>query len=243
MGNLSSNETALKAAEKFRKIHRKTRRIEKREKLGLPKYSLGEEIFSSIVHGVAALSAVAMYVILLVFCKKDGLSLFSVHFYGISIIVLYSVSTIYHALGINKAKKIFRILDHCTIFVLIAGTYAPVSIISVGGQTGFIMFFIVTAAAVIGITLNAVNLKKYAKISILCYIAMGWTAALFMKTVYLSLGNFAFTFLILGGILYTVGALIYLFGKKVPYMHSIWHLFTFFASVCHFFCVLSGVTV
>ena len=85
------------------------------------------------------------------------------HFYGISMIVLYTVSTIYHALGINRAKKVFRILDHCNIFVLIAGTYAPVSLVSVGGTVGWTMFLVVAAAAILGITLNAVNLKKFAK--------------------------------------------------------------------------------
>ena len=233
----------IKAAEKAeRKAKRKERRILKRERLNLPKYSLGEEIFSAVVHGVAALGAIAAYVILLVFCHRDAATLFSVHFYGISMIVLYTVSTVYHSLGINKAKKVFRILDHCTIFVLIAGTYAPVSLVSVGGTVGWTLFFAVAAAAVLGIVLNAINLKKFAKVSILCYVAMGWAVVFVMKTVYLSLGVYAFTFLLAGGVLYTVGALVYLFGKKVPYMHSIWHFFTFGASVCHFFCVLSAVT-
>ena len=226
----------------LRKKERRENRLIKREKLSLPKYSLGEEIFSSVVHGVAALFSIAAYVLLLVFCQKEAATLFSVHFYGISMIVLYTVSTIYHALGINKAKKVFRVLDHCTIFVLISGTYAPISLVSVSGVIGYIMFFVVAAAAILGITLNAVNLKKYAKASILCYIAMGWAAMLVMKTVYIGLGAYGFTFLIAGGILYTVGAIIYLFGKKIPYMHSVWHFFTFGASVCHFFCVLSAVT-
>ena len=226
----------------LRKKERRENRLIKREKLSLPKYSLGEEIFSSVVHGVAALFSIAAYVLLLVFCQKEAATLFSVHFYGISMIVLYTVSTIYHALGINKAKKVFRVLDHCTIFVLISGTYAPISLVSVSGVIGYIMFFVVAAAAILGITLNAVNLKKYAKVSILCYIAMGWAAMLVMKTVYIGLGAYGFTFLIAGGILYTVGAIIYLFGKKIPYMHSVWHFFTFGASVCHFFCVLSAVT-
>lgn len=226
----------------LRKKERRENRLIKREKLSLPKYSLGEEIFSSVVHGVAALFSIAAYVLLLVFCQKEAATLFSVHFYGISMIVLYTVSTIYHALGINKAKKVFRVLDHCTIFVLISGTYAPISLVSVSGVIGYTMFFVVAAAAILGITLNAVNLKKYAKVSILCYIAMGWAAMLVMKTVYIGLGAYGFTFLIAGGILYTVGAIIYLFGKKIPYMHSVWHFFTFGASVCHFFCVLSAVT-
>ena len=164
MGNLNDNIPAQNAAKTLRKAYRKERRLQKREKLSLPKYSLGEEIFSAVVHGVATLSAIAMYVILLVFCKRDATTLFSVHFYGISMIVLYAVSTVYHALGVNKAKKVFRILDHCTIFILISGTYAPVSLVAVGGAVGWTMFFVVAAAAVIGITLNAVNLKKFAKV-------------------------------------------------------------------------------
>ena len=242
MGELINNEKALKAKKSFGKNFRKEKRYEKRQRLSLPKYSLGEEIFSAVVHGVAALSAIAAYVILLVFCKKEAITLFTVHFYGISMIVLYVVSTIYHALGINRAKKVFRILDHCNIFVLIAGTYAPVSLVSVGGTVGWTMFLVVAIAAILGITLNAVNLKKFAKISVLCYIVMGWTVAFVIETVYFCLGNFAFSILLAGGILYTVGALVYLFGKKIPYMHSIWHFFTFGASVCHFFCVLNVVT-
>lgn len=219
------------------KLEIKERRKEKRIKLKLPAYSLGEEIFSAVTHGVAALACVAELVVLLVFCRREPLTIVSAAVYGGTGVLLFTVSTMYHALALNKAKKVFRTLDHCTIFLLIAGTYTPITLVSLGGDKGFGLFVVVCAAAVLGIVFNAVSVEKFAKLSMVTYIAMGWVIVFAMKDFYISAGKNAFIFLLIGGIIYTVGAVLYLLGKKVPYMHSVWHIFVFAGSFMHFLCV------
>lgn len=214
-----------------------------RKRLDLPSYSLGEEIFSAVVHGLSALFAVAALVLLLVFCHKDPVTVVSVCVFGGSMILLYTVSTLYHALGINRAKKIFQILDHCAIFLLIAGTYTPITLVCLGGTQGLVMFFVVWAAAIVGIVLNAVDLRKYAKLSMICYLAMGWVIVFVMERFLANAGMDALIMLGVGGVFYTIGAVLYLFGKKVKYMHSVWHIFVFAGSLFHFFTVYQLVTM
>lgn len=210
-----------------------TERITRREKFFLPVYSLGEEIFSAVSHGVAALMAIGMYAVLLFFCRREPQTLLAVHAFGISMILLYTVSTIYHALAVNRGKAVFRVLDHCTIFLLIAGTYTPICLLGIGGTAGIGLLAAVWAAAVVGITLNAVNLRKFAKASVLCYIVMGWAILFTMDRFYANAGFQPFLFLLFGGLFYTVGAGLYVLGKRIPYMHSVWHIFVLAGSVFH----------
>lgn len=206
---------------------------EKRQAMGLPRYSLGEEVFSSVSHGVSALLAVAALTLLLVFCEKTPLKVVSASIYGATMILLYTVSTLYHALGLNKAKMVFRSLDHCTIFLLIAGTYTPVTLVCLGGALGWVMFGVVWAAAVLGVVLNAVSVEKYKRVSMVCYLAMGWVVVFAMKTVLQNLSSLGFWCLLAGGLCYTAGAVLYGVGKKVPYIHSVFHLFVLAGSVLH----------
>lgn len=208
-------------------------RMEKRRMLGLPRYTLGEEIFSSVSHGVSALFAVGALAFLLVTCRKTPLWVVSAAVYGGTMVLLYTVSTLYHSLGLNRAKVVFRSLDHCTIFLLIAGTYTPITLVCLGGWKGWAMFGVVWAAAVVGVVLNAISVERFKKISMACYLAMGWVVVLAMKDFYQAAGSFSFWCLLAGGILYTLGAGLYAVGKKVPYMHSVFHLFVLGGSVLH----------
>lgn len=208
-------------------------RQEKRRALGLPRYTLGEELFSAISHGLSALGAVAALVLLLVFCEKTPMKVTSISIYGATLILLYTISTLYHSLGINRAKVVFRSIDHCTVFLLIAGTYTPITLVCLGGVTGWVLFGIVWAAAVLGVVLNAVNVERFKVFSMICYLAMGWVVIFAMKTVWLSLSHTGFVCLLVGGISYTVGAILYGIGKKIPYMHSIFHLFVTAGSILH----------
>lgn len=212
-------------------------RLEKRRVLGLPRYSLGEEIFSAVSHGVSALFAVAVLVLLLVFCEKTALNVVSVSIYGATMVLLYTVSTIYHALGLNRAKVVFRSLDHCTIFLLIAGTYTPITLVCLGGARGWAMFGVVWAAAILGVVLNALSVDRFKKFSMICYLAMGWVVVLAMKPVMANLSPTGFWCLLSGGLCYTLGAVLYGVGKKIPYMHSVFHLFVLAGSVLHSVCV------
>ena len=201
--------------------------------MGLPRYSLGEEIFSSVSHGASALLAVAGLVLLLVFCEKTPLKVSSVSIYGATMVLLYTVSTLYHALGLNKAKVVFRSLDHCTIFLLIAGTYTPITLVSLGGIQGWAMFALVWAAAVLGIVLNAISVERFKIVSMICYLAMGWVVVFAMKTFTQNVSPAGFWCLLAGGLCYTLGAVLYGMGKKIPYIHSVFHLFVLAGSVLH----------
>ena len=162
---------------------RKVWRREERERLSLPLYSLGEEIFSAVSHGAAALFGVAALVVLLVACRKTPVTVASVSVFGATMILLYTVSTLYHALNVNRAKRVFRVLDHCTIYLLIAGTYTPITLCCLGGTAGLVLLCAVWGAGVLGIVLNAVSLERFKAVSMVCYIAMGWAVVFAMGTV------------------------------------------------------------
>lgn len=208
-------------------------RMERRRALGLPRYTLGEEIFSSVSHGVSALFAVGALVFLLLTCQKTPLHLAAAAVFGGTMVLLYTVSTLYHGLGLNRAKVVFRSLDHCTIFLLIAGTYTPITLVCLGGWKGWAMFGAVWAAAVLGVVLNAVSVERFKRVSMACYLAMGWVVVLAMGDFYRSASPLSFWCLLAGGILYTLGAVLYGVGKKVPYMHAVFHLFVLAGSVFH----------
>ena len=162
---------------------RKVWHKEDRMRLSLPLYSLGEEIFSAVSHGVGALFGAAALVMLLWFCEKSLVNVVSVSIFGGTMILLYTVSTLYHALNVNRAKKVFRVLDHCTIYLLIAGTYTPITLCCIEGRQGVVMFAAVWAAAVLGIILNAVDMEKFKVVSMICYLMMGWVVVLAFNTV------------------------------------------------------------
>lgn len=227
-GNFSTGNSG-----KVEKRERAEKRKEKRRVLGLPLYSLGEEIFSSVSHGVSALFAVTALVLLLVFCEKTAAKVVSSAVFGGTMVLLYTVSTLYHSLGLNRAKVVFRSLDHCTIFLLIAGTYTPITLVSLGGAVGWTLFSVVWGAAVLGIVLNAISVERFKKLSMVCYLAMGWVIVFAMRPLLDSISPVGFWCLLGGGILYTLGAVLYGVGKKVPYIHSVFHLFVFFGSVLH----------
>ncbi len=216
-------------------------RAARRQALGLPRYTLGEEVFSSVSHGVSALFAAVATVLLLAFCQKDPLTVTAVSIYGGSMLMLYSVSCIYHGLGLNRAKVVFRSLDHCTIFLLIAGTYTPITLVCLGGTLGWAMFAVVWLAAAVGVAFNAVDVDRFKVFSMVCYLAMGWVVVLAMKPLRENVSPAGFWCLLAGGVAYTVGAVLYGLGRKVPYMHSVFHLFVLAGSVLHTVCVYQVV--
>ena len=212
---------------------RRVWRREDRERLSLPLYSLGEEIFSAVSHGAAALFGAAALVLLLAACKKTPVTVASVSVFGGTMILLYTVSTLYHALNVNRAKRVFRVLDHCTIYLLIAGTYTPITLCCLGGTAGLALFCAVWGAAVLGIVLNAVGLERFKAVSMVCYIAMGWAVVFALGAVLENMSAAGLWYLLSGGIVYTAGIAAYGLGRKVPYMHAVWHLFVLLGSVLH----------
>lgn len=205
------------------------------------KYSLGEEIFNSISHGVGAGLSIAGTVVLIVTSAihTNAWGVVSSCIYGASLIILYTMSTLYHSFTNEKAKAFFRIMDHNTIFLLIAGTYTPITLYFLGGAVGWVLFSVVWAAAIFGIVMNSVNLEKARIPSIFCYVAMGWVIIFAIKPLVASMPEISLFFLISGGVFYTLGIIFYAI-KKIKYFHSVWHLFTIAGSVLHYFCILIG---
>ncbi len=203
------------------------------------KYTLGEEIFNSISHGVGAALSVAALVILIVRAAlySDGYGMASALVYGISLIILYSMSMVYHIVQNEKGKHILRKFDHCSIYLLIAGTYTPYLLMSLRGVKGWVMFGLIWGAALSGIILNAINVEKFRKISMIFYICMGWAIVFSIKDIAASVAVPGLVFLFVGGIVYTVGIVFYAM-KKYRYMHSVWHLFVLAGSIFQYFSIL-----
>lgn len=209
-----------------------------KEKIKLKKYTLGEELMSAITHGIGAgLSITALVLCIVAGAKNGAINVVSGIIYGVSLIVLYTMSTLYHSFKPNLAKKVFRVFDHCSIFLLIAGTYTPFTLITLNGVNGWIMFAVIWTCAILGIVFNAINLEKFKKISFVLYLIMGWAVLFDIKSLISTLDPTGLKLLVAGGITYTLGAIVYLVGHKVKYMHSIWHFFVLVASILHFFCI------
>ena len=208
------------------------------------RYTLGEEIFNSISHGAGTLLAIGGTAVLIVLSAiySTPWAVVSSAIYGASLIILYTMSTLYHAITNNTAKKFFRIMDHNTIFVLIAGTYTPITLAIMGGALGWVLFGIVWGAAAVGIVFNSIDLEKFSKPSIVCYVLMGWVVIFAIKPLIEATSAVFLIFLLLGGIFYTLGIIFYAI-KKIKYFHSVWHLFTVAGSVFHYFAILYEIVL
>ncbi len=219
----------------------------KKNSISLPSYTKSEETFNWVVHCIGATLAVAALVLCVVFSAISGelvgYKVVSCAIYGATLIILYTSSTLYHALPMNKSKAVFRIFDHCSISLLIAGTYTPFTLVTLreySGVWGWTIFGIVWGAAILSIILTSIDLKKFEKINLICYLLMGWCVVIAIVPLFQSnLATMGFILVLLGGIFYTIGALIYVIGKKrkIKYMHAIWHLFVLAGSILQFFSI------
>ena len=218
----------------------------KRTKLSeriLPTYTKGEEIFNMTSHIVGGAFGIIATVLCVVFAAihHNVYGVVSGAIYGASMIILYTMSSIYHGLHRNNAKKVFQVLDHCTIFLLIAGSYTPFALCTLREYStalGWTIFGVIWAFAILGITLNAIDLKKYKIFSMICYLVMGWCIIIKANLLPSLLGMTGFVLLLAGGIVYTIGAVLYGVGKKHKYMHSIFHLCVCLGNILHVLCVL-----
>ncbi len=201
-------------------------------------YTLGEEIFSSVVHGIGAGLSVAALVTMVVRAAHSGdaYAVVAAAIFGASLVILYTMSTLYHALAPKRAKKVFRIFDHTTIFLLIAGTYTPYVLVTLRGVTGWVLFGILWGLAAVGIVFDSIMLEKFRKIEMLLYVGMGWCIIFASRALIASLARGGLILLFTGGVLYTVGIIFYAL-KKVKYMHSIWHIFVLAGSILHYFSI------
>ena len=202
------------------------------------KYTMGEEVFNSVSHGVGALLAVvgASVIVTLAACFGDARCILSCLVYGISLVILYTMSTLYHAFPFEKVKNIFRIFDHASIFILIAGSYTPCCLLALkDNPKGVIVAAVVWICAISGIVMNSISLEKTEKLSLVLYVIMGWAVVFVIRDIVTALMGPAFWLLLLGGVAYTGGLIFY--KLKHRYMHSVWHLFVLLGSVLHYLCI------
>ena len=210
----------------------------------LPTYTKGEEIFNMTSHIVGGALGIVALVLSVVFAAihKNVYGVVSGAIYGAMMIVLYTMSSIYHGLSPKrKSKKVFQVLDHCSIFLLIAGSYTPFALCTIRQEStvaGWTIFGIIWAFAILGIVLNAIDIKKFKVFSMICYLAMGWCIIVKVNLLPSTLGMSGFILLVAGGVAYTIGAILYGVGKKHKYMHSVFHLFILLGSILHFLCIL-----
>lgn len=210
----------------------------------LPIYTKGEEIFNMTSHIVGAVLGIVATVLCVVFGAIHGntYGVISGAIYGTTMIILYTMSSIYHGLSPKRySKKVFQVLDHCSIFLLIAGSYTPFALCTIRQVdliSGWLIFGIIWLVAILGIVLNSIDIKKYKIFSMICYLLMGWCIIIKASILPLTLGMSGTTLLVSGGIAYTIGAIIYGFGKKYKYAHSIFHLFILIGSLLQFLCIL-----
>lgn len=210
----------------------------------LPSYTKGEEIFNMTSHIIGGALGIIATVLCVVFSAvhHNVYGVVSSSIFGTTMIILYTMSSIYHGLKPNlKAKKIFQIIDHCSIFLLIAGSYTPFTLCTLreyDTKLGWTIFGIIWGMAVLGIILNSIDLKKYKIFSMICYLVMGWCIIVKINLLPQLLTMSGFILLVAGGVAYTIGAILYGVGKKHKYMHSVFHLFIVLGSLLHFLCVL-----
>ena len=209
----------------------------------LPDYTKGEELFNMISHIVGGAFAIAALVLCVVTAATKGSAWGVVGgaIYGATMILLYTMSSIYHGLRPVMAKKVFQVIDHCTIYFLISGTYTPVLLSAfrpLYPALGWSLFGFEWALAVLATVLTAIDLKKYSIFSMICYIGMGWAIIPFAKQTIQVLTVPGFVLLLLGGIAYTIGSVLYGLGKTKKWMHSVFHIFVVLGAVLQYFAVL-----
>lgn len=220
------------------------KRTKLRDRL-LPDYTRGEEIFNMVSHIVGGAFGIAACATCVVkaFLNGDPYQIVSAFIYGLSMVLLYTMSSVYHGLTSELAKKVMQIIDHCTVFVLIAGTYTPIALCCLreaNTALGWVIFGIVWAVSALGITFNAIDLKKYHIFSYICYLLLGWCIIFPGKTTLSAIPPWGFFWLLMGGISYTVGAVLYgIAGHKVHrYMHSVFHIFVVIGSILQYFAII-----
>lgn len=212
-------------------------------KITIPEYSLSEEIINAITHGIGAIfSIVALVVLIIKASSKGSLALTCAVIYGISLILLYTISTIYHSLSKKLiGKKVLRVIDHCNVYLLVYATIIPVTLLGITGKSGWICFSITSLVTLIGITLTCINIEKTQVLEVICHLINGWSILLYLKPLIANITTVGVLFIFLGGVVYSLGAILYGLGVKKKYMHSIFHVFCLIATILHFIAIYNYI--
>jgi hemolysin III len=205
-------------------------------------YTVGEEIAHALTHGLGLVLSIAGAALLVAAAslRGDAWHVVGCAVFGTTLVLLYAASTLYHGAPIGRAKRLLQRLDHAAIFLLIAGTYTPFTLVSLRDGWGFALFALVWGIALVGVALVAAIPQHMRRLSVALYLAMGWMVVIVLEPLARSVGTDGLTLLVLGGLAYSVGVIFYAW-ERLPYNHAVWHVFVLAGSACHFSCVLRYV--
>ena len=209
----------------------------KKLKIRIPEYTLGEEIFNSISHGIGAVLSIPALVLMVL--KAHGvLAETTVSLFGAAMIILYTISCIYQSLSHElEGKKVLRVIDHCNVFLLVFGTYIPASLLGVGGTLGWVLFGVVAVFTVLGIVLTCIGIDRFSKLQILCHLINGWSIVFGLPQLLRTAGPQGVFWMVLGGVMYSIGSGLYALGARKRWSHSIFHIFCLLGTFCHFWSI------
>lgn len=202
-------------------------------------YTLGEEIANAITHGIGTGLSIAGLTILVVLAtlRADMWHIVSFSIYGATLIILYLSSTLYHSFQNVRVKQVFRVFDHASIYLLIAGTYTPFLLVTLRNRLGWILLGVIWALAAVGVVFKALFIRRFQKLTVAGYVAMGWLCVVAWRQMAAHIPTGGLVLLVAGGLCYTLGVLFYVW-RKLPYNHAIWHLFVLSGSICHYLAIL-----
>ena len=202
-------------------------------------YSLSEEIASSVTHGVGFLLALVALSVMVVFAALRGTAwhVVACSVYGVTLVLLFAASTLYHSLPWPRTKAVMKVIDHSAIYLLIAGTYTPFLLVSLRGPWGWTLFGVIWGLALVGVVFKIFFAGRFKVFSTLVYIGMGWMVIVAIRPLCQTLPLGGLLWMVAGGVLYTIGTIFYL-GHRIPFNHAIWHSFVLAGSLCHFFSVM-----
>ena len=208
-------------------------------RVGTRRYSLGEEIANSVIHGAGMLLAIAALAVLTTFASLRGNAwhIVGCSVFGATLVLLYGTSTLYHSIQHPRLKSVLRVLDHAAIFLLIAGTYTPFALVSLRGPWGWSLLGVIWGLALAGVVLKVTRRHKWVTASVVLYLAMGWAAVVALKPLLAAVEPGGLALMLAGGLSYTAGVAFYAW-RRLPYHHAVWHVFVLAGSVFHFFAVL-----
>ncbi len=207
-------------------------------------HSPSEELANSITHGVGFFIGIAVLVTLFIFSvlRKGAWEVVSCSIYGVTFMLLYLSSTLYHSARSPRARRALKVIDHSAIYLLIAGTYTPFALVPLRGALGWTVFSLIWGCAILGILFKVFFTGRFKAVSLASYLFMGWLCVWVVGPLYQGLGVTGFTFFVAGGLFYTVGAVFYAW-KSLRWSHAVWHLFVLAGSLCHFFSILFGIAL
>ena len=205
--------------------------------ISIPSYSMGEEISNAVSHGFGAILSAAALVLMLV-RARGALAVTAAALFGSVMILLYTMSCLYHALPPSlSGKRVLRVLDHCNVFLLVFGTYIPASLLGVCGVRGWVLFSVVAFLTLLGIVFTVINMERFQTAAVICQLLSGWSILIGASDLLNTAGVQGFVWMIAGGVMYTIGAILYGMGKRRMYFHSVFHIFCLLGTFCHFWAI------